>query len=69
MQLPACKICRHPFLFEGVEDKISPGGFIDDKLVRTSGKVELLHPILPEFFATRTQSKSSSLIPRYVNTY
>ena len=46
------KICQHPFLFESVEDKISPGGFIDDKLVRTSGKVELLHRILPKFFAT-----------------
>ena len=46
------KICQHPFLFENIEDKISPGGFIDDKLVRTSGKVELLHRILPKFFAT-----------------
>ena len=27
------KICQHPFLFESVEDKISPGGFIDDKLI------------------------------------
>ncbi|KAF8168355.1 SNF2-family ATP dependent chromatin remodeling factor snf21 [Crassisporium funariophilum] len=46
------KICQHPFLFESVEDKISPGGFIDDKLVRTSGKIELLNRILPKFFAT-----------------
>jgi ATP-dependent helicase STH1/SNF2 len=45
------KICQHPILFESVEDKISPSGFIDDKLVRTSGKVELLHRILPKFFA------------------
>ena len=22
------KICQHPFLFESVEDKISPGGYI-----------------------------------------
>ena len=46
------KICQHPFLFESVEDKISPGGYIDEKLVRTSGKIELLHRILPKFFAT-----------------
>ncbi|KAF9524663.1 SNF2-family ATP dependent chromatin remodeling factor snf21 [Crepidotus variabilis] len=46
------KICQHPFLFESVEDKISPQGFIDDKLIRTSGKIELLSRILPKFFAT-----------------
>lgn len=46
------KICQHPFLFESVEDKISPMGFIDDKLVRTSGKIELLNRVLPKFFAT-----------------
>ena len=31
---------------------ISPSGFIDDNLVRTSGKLELLNRILPEFFVT-----------------
>ena len=46
------KICQHPFLFESVEDKISPSGFIDDKLVRTAGKLELLNRVLPKFFAT-----------------
>lgn len=46
------KICQHPFLFESVEDKISPGGYIDEKIVRTSGKLELLNRILPKFFAT-----------------
>ncbi|KAJ3514926.1 hypothetical protein NLJ89_g2080 [Agrocybe chaxingu] len=46
------KICQHPYLFESVEDKISPGGFIDDKIVRSSGKIELLHRVLPKFFAT-----------------
>ncbi|KAJ3562092.1 hypothetical protein NP233_g9787 [Leucocoprinus birnbaumii] len=46
------KICQHPFLFESVEDKISPSGYIDDKLIRTSGKIELLHRILPKFFST-----------------
>ena len=43
------KICQHLFLFESVEDKISPSGFIDDKLIRTSGKIELLHHVLPKF--------------------
>ncbi|KAA1468433.1 hypothetical protein DENSPDRAFT_833719 [Dentipellis sp. KUC8613] len=46
------KICQHPFLFESVEDKINPSGLIDDKLIRTSGKIELLSRILPKFFAT-----------------
>ncbi|KAF9457457.1 SNF2 family N-terminal domain-containing protein, partial [Collybia nuda] len=46
------KICQHPFLFDSVEDKISPSGLIDEKLVRTSGKLELLNRILPKFFAT-----------------
>ncbi|KAL0945551.1 hypothetical protein HGRIS_014712 [Hohenbuehelia grisea] len=45
------KICQHPFLFESVEDKISPSGLVDEKIYRTSGKVELLHRILPKFFA------------------
>ncbi|EMD41348.1 hypothetical protein CERSUDRAFT_109939 [Gelatoporia subvermispora B] len=46
------KICQHPYLFESVEDKINPSGIIDDKLIRTSGKIELLSRILPKFFAT-----------------
>jgi len=46
------KICQHPFLFDSVEDKINPTGHINDTLVRTSGKVELLSRILPKFFAT-----------------
>ncbi|KAI9460194.1 SNF2 family N-terminal domain-containing protein [Lactarius psammicola] len=46
------KICQHPFLFDSVEDKINPAGLIDEKLVRSSGKIELLSRILPKFFAT-----------------
>ena len=46
------KICQHPFLFDSVEDKMNPTGHINDTLVRTSGKVELLSRILPKFFAT-----------------
>ena len=46
------KICQHPFLFESVEDKVNPSGIIDDKLIRSSGKLELLSRILPKFFAT-----------------
>ena len=46
------KICQHPFLFDSVEDKINPAGLIDDKLIRTSGKIELLSRVLPKFFAT-----------------
>ncbi|KII86364.1 hypothetical protein PLICRDRAFT_56081 [Plicaturopsis crispa FD-325 SS-3] len=46
------KICQHPFLFESVEDKMNPSGLIDDKIIRTAGKFELLARILPKFFAT-----------------
>ena len=46
------KICQHPFLFDSVEDKMNPTGHINETLVRTSGKVELLSRILPKFFAT-----------------
>ena len=46
------KVCQHPFLFESVEDKVNPGSMIDDKLIRSSGKIELLSRILPKLFAT-----------------
>lgn len=46
------KICQHPFLFDSVEDRVNPGGLVDEKIVRASGKVELLSRILPKFFAT-----------------
>ncbi|GJE94222.1 Chromatin structure-remodeling complex subunit snf21 [Phanerochaete sordida] len=46
------KICQHPFLFESVEDNVNPSGFVNDLIVRTSGKIELLSRILPKFFAT-----------------
>ncbi|KAG7090792.1 hypothetical protein E1B28_009876 [Marasmius oreades] len=46
------KICQHPFLFESVEDKVNPSGMIDDRIVRCSGKLELLNRVLPKFFAT-----------------
>jgi hypothetical protein len=46
------KICQHPFLFDSVEDRINPAGIVDDKLIRCSGKLELLSRILPKFFTT-----------------
>jgi ATP-dependent helicase STH1/SNF2 len=50
MQL--CKICKHPFHFERVEDEGNLTGFINDKPVCASGKIELLHRILTKSFAT-----------------
>jgi SNF2 family DNA or RNA helicase len=55
------KICQHPFLFESVEDKINPAGLIDDKLIRCSGKIELLSRILPKFFATGHRVRAATL--------
>ncbi|KAJ7585616.1 SNF2-family ATP dependent chromatin remodeling factor snf21 [Mycena floridula] len=46
------KICQHPFLFDSVEDKVNPAGFVDEKIIRTSGKFELLNRVLPKLFAT-----------------
>ena len=57
------KICQHPFLFESVEDKVNPSGLVDDKLIRSSGKLELLSRILPKFFATGHRVNFSSLVP------
>ena len=58
------KICQHPFLFESVEDNVNPGGYINDLLVRTSGKIELLSRILPKFFATDHRVRSVLLTSR-----
>ena len=46
------KICQHPYLFEEVEQKINPLGTISDQIIRSSGKVELLHRMLPKLFKT-----------------
>jgi ATP-dependent helicase STH1/SNF2 len=46
------KICQHPFLFDSVEDKMNPSGQINETIVRSSGKIELLSRILPKFFHT-----------------
>jgi ATP-dependent helicase STH1/SNF2 len=58
------KICQHPFLFDSVEDNVNPAGFIDDKIVRAAGKVELLSRILPKFFSTAgaSQQDTTSLL-------
>ncbi|KAG1765996.1 SNF2 family N-terminal domain-containing protein [Suillus placidus] len=50
------KICQHPFLFESVEDKVNSTGLIDDKLVRSAGKLELFstgHRVLIFFQMTK----------------
>ncbi|KAK6534801.1 hypothetical protein TWF281_006101 [Arthrobotrys megalospora] len=46
------KICNHPFVFEDVENAISPGPLANDLLWRTAGKFELLDRLLPKFFAS-----------------
>lgn len=60
------KICQHPFLFDSVENKINPGGLVDDRIVRTSGKIELLYRILPKFFATGHRVRSILHSPNLV---
>jgi ATP-dependent helicase STH1/SNF2 len=46
------KICNHPFVFHEVEDSLNPQNITDEKIMRVSGKFELLDRILPKFFAT-----------------
>ena len=60
------KICQHPFLFESVEDNVNPGGYINELIIRSSGKIELLSRILPKFFATDHRvGPSNSPHPRH----
>jgi ATP-dependent helicase STH1/SNF2 len=44
------KVCNHPYVFNEVEDDVSPDHLYDDNLFRTSGKFELLDRILPKLF-------------------
>ena len=37
------KICQNHFLFESVEDEVSPSSFINDKLGQRSGKLEAMY--------------------------
>ena len=46
------KICNHPFVFREVDEDFSVGSTIDEQIVRTSGKFELLDRILPKLFKT-----------------
>ena len=58
------KICQHPFLFDEVEDVVNTTQLIDEKIIRSSGKVELLSRILPKLFAT--DHRVSCLMTIYV---
>lgn len=46
------KLCNHPFVFEEVENQMSPGTMTNDLIWRTAGKFELLDRVLPKFQAT-----------------
>ncbi|EKC99283.1 chromatin structure remodeling complex protein STH1 [Trichosporon asahii var. asahii CBS 8904] len=46
------KICNHPFVFREVDEDFSVGNTVDEQIVRTSGKFELLDRLLPKLFAT-----------------
>lgn len=46
------KICNHPFVFREVDEDFSVGNHIDEQIVRTSGKFELLDRLLPKLFHT-----------------
>ena len=46
------KICNHPFVFREVDEDFSVGNNVDEQIVRTAGKFELLDRILPKLFST-----------------
>jgi ATP-dependent helicase STH1/SNF2 len=46
------KICNHPFVFPEVDEDFAEGHNVDESIVRTAGKFELLDRILPKLFAT-----------------
>lgn len=46
------KICNHPFVFREVDEDFTVGDRIDEQIVRTSGKFELLDRVLPKLFKT-----------------
>jgi len=46
------KICNHPFVYREVDEDFSDGNNIDEGIVRSSGKFELLDRILPKLFGT-----------------
>ncbi|EIW73270.1 hypothetical protein TREMEDRAFT_24951 [Tremella mesenterica DSM 1558] len=46
------KICNHPFVFREVDEDFTVGTNIDEQIVRTSGKFELLDRLLPKLFRT-----------------
>jgi len=56
------KICNHPYVFPEVdEDFAPPGNSIDEQIMRTSGKFELLDRILPKLFKTGHKVRLSPL--------
>jgi len=58
------KICNHPYVFPEVdEDFAPPGNAIDEQIMRTSGKFELLDRILPKLF--KTGHKVCHFFPRF----
>lgn len=46
------KICNHPFVFREVDEDFTVGTNIDEQIVRTAGKFELLDRLLPKLFRT-----------------
>jgi len=46
------KICNHPFVFREVDEDFAEGSNVDEQIVRTAGKFELLDRILPKLFKT-----------------
>lgn len=61
------KICNHPFVFPEVDDDFADGNNVDEQIVRTSGKFELLDRILPKLFGTghkvcRARSSACGLV-------
>ncbi len=55
------KICNHPFVFREVDEDFTVGSNIDEQIVRTAGKFELLDRLLPKLFKTGHKVRSVSM--------
>lgn len=61
------KIANHPYVFPEVEEDFMKGADVDENIMRTSGKFELLDRILPKLIAT--DHKVSQNRPKMRFTY
>ena len=56
------KIANHPYVFPEVEEDFMTSDQVDENLIRTSGKFELLDRILPKLIATNHKVRTGTCL-------